>query len=178
MKLWKDRLCRRSTNEILYFDIIITLRVENIHRVLKSKLKFSTSDLIHVINNIENLLINMLKNYWTKLNKIKRNVSFNLQRSIFWNLIDRVISHIIWTIHDQYERFQKVIVAKSLSLYIKIFTKIIRLSYSHQVQARMKENENFNHIFVEDVHNHWRFKKSNNDCVITAEFVFNFSAID
>lgn len=68
---WSDRFCKCETNKILHFGNTTTSRVEGMHRVLKRYLKFSTGDLMTVVDKIELMLTNQYKDYFARLAKAK-----------------------------------------------------------------------------------------------------------
>ena len=88
----------------MHFDITTISRAEDIHQVLKSYLRFFIEDLMTVIDKLKLMLMNQQKNYQTKLEQTKRRVSFALTHPMFRNLLDRVASHAIWKINNQFER--------------------------------------------------------------------------
>jgi len=58
----------------MHFGTTTTSRVESTYRVLKTNLKFSTGNLIAVVDSIETMLINQRKDYNTKLANAKQSV--------------------------------------------------------------------------------------------------------
>jgi hypothetical protein len=90
-----DRLCKFYTNELRHYNITTTSRAEGIHRVLKTNLKFSTGNLLTVVDRIEVMLINQLKKHRKDLGKAKRSTPYNFQHTVFRNLIERVTPHAI-----------------------------------------------------------------------------------
>ena len=52
---YKERFCKPWTNEVTHFNTLTTSRVEGGHRVLKSVLKFSTGDLMTVVDRLDSV---------------------------------------------------------------------------------------------------------------------------
>ena len=79
----------------MHFDIIIISRAEDIHQILKNYLKFFIENLMIVIKKLKLILMNQQKNYQTKLEQTKKRVSFQFTCSMFRNLFDRIVSHVM-----------------------------------------------------------------------------------
>ena len=153
--LWYIKLCKCEINKIMHFNIIIISRAEDIHQILKNYLKFFIENLMTMINKLELMLMNQQKNYQMKFEQTKRRVSFAFTHSMFRNLLDRVASHVIWKINDQFERFQKITKKKSLISCIDVFFKIMKLSCNHMIDIKMKEKANDSkRILMKNIHSH------------------------
>ena len=63
------------------------------HRVLKHYLKFSTGDLMDVVDKLDMMLTNQYKDYFTRLAKAKRDVAWAFQATPFRDLVGRVTPH-------------------------------------------------------------------------------------
>jgi len=162
---WKDRLCKYHTNEIRHYGTTTTSRAEDIHRVLKSNLKFSTGDLMTVIDRIEMMLINQLKKHRKDLGKTKRSTPFDFRH--------------IWKIHDQFKRLKSATKKNSLPPCTEAFTKTMGLPCSHLIEARIDAVDGgLGRILLSDVDTHWWFKKPDSGIIPTADFVSDHPAIN
>ena len=65
------------------------------HRVLKSMIKFSTSDLMIVVDDIEIMIMNQLMIYRIDIEKEKMKRFNAFKATIFQQLINRVTSHVM-----------------------------------------------------------------------------------
>ena len=83
--LFRNKMCKVWINRILHFDTTIISRVEIMYRVLKSMIKFSTSDLMIVVNDIEIMIMNQLMIYRIDIEKKKWNDSTHSKRQFFNN---------------------------------------------------------------------------------------------
>lgn len=176
---WRTRLCKAYTNDIMHFGTTTTSRVEGIHRVLKTNLKFSTGDLMAVVDSIETLLINQRKDYNTRLANAKRNVPWEFNAPVFRNLIGRVTAHAIWKIHEQYERLRAVTEADPLPPCTKVFFSTMGLPCSHMIKARMEEVDGgLGRILMRDISYHWRFIKPDTGLIATDDFVSDLPTIE
>ncbi len=136
-------------NKILHFEITIISRDESAHAVLKKQLRFSSSDLKIVINDINLLLINEYTNYLTKINIDKTRFFMKLNKSIFQNLAAFVIIYALRKIMTQYQLLTDQ--STMLQSCTKIFINIIELSCSHVIQKRLFNDEK---LLLKDVHSH------------------------
>ena len=165
------RFCRFVTNRVLHFDIIITSRVENMHRVLKLYLKFFTDDLMNMIEKIEMMLTNQYKNYFARFAKVRRNVAWVFQITVFRDFVDQVISYALWKIHGQYEKLRESTEETSLFACNRFYIKFISLSCNHIIKAKINVmSQKLGRISITDVHPHWRFKKSEFEIAVIREF--------
>ena len=132
-----------------------------------------------MINRIEIMLINQLKKYHKDLVQAKRSTSFDFEHIVFRNLIDRVISHAIWKIHDQFKRLKSATKKNFLSSCTRVFTKIMGLSCSYLIEARIEAiDDELERIHLSDVDIHWWFKKLDLGIILIANFVSNYPAIN
>ena len=69
--LFAIKFVKFESIEFFHFDTIIIFRVKIMHRVLKSMIKFSTSDLMIVVNDIEIMIMNQLMIYRIDIEKKK-----------------------------------------------------------------------------------------------------------
>ena len=61
---WSKKVIKSHTKRFLHLDTTVTSRGEGAHRQLKQQLAFSTGDLFTVVDNIEVLLTNLMKENW------------------------------------------------------------------------------------------------------------------
>lgn len=176
---WQDRLCKCYTNEYMHFCITTTSRAEGIHRVLKTNLKFSTGDLMTVVDRIEVMLMNQRKKHREELGKAKRSTPHGFAHTMFQNLIGRVDPHAIWKIKNQFDRLQKTTEEEPLPSCTRVFAKTMGLPCSHIIKSRMEAIDGgLGRILIDDVHPHWRFKKPDSGLEPTEPFVSDLEAID
>jgi hypothetical protein len=90
---WLEKICSWKTNEVLHFGSTTTQRVEGIHRVLKTLLKFSTGDIMTVVDRIETMLLNQRKEFRSKIASAKRKIPFEFRPTVWQDLIGRVTPH-------------------------------------------------------------------------------------
>ena len=72
--------------------------------MLKSNLKNFIGDLMAVVDRIEIMLMNQRKTHRADLKEVKIGVSMNISREVMRDLIDRVTSHALNMILDQYTK--------------------------------------------------------------------------
>ena len=175
---WSERFCKCETNKILHFGATTTSRVEGMHRVLKRYLKFSTGDLMTVVDKIELMLTNQYKNYFAKLAVAKRDLAWEFQRTVFRDLTGRVTPHALWKIHDRYSTLKRATEAEPLAACTHAFTRTMGLPCSHIIEARMNAvDEELGRIPIDDVHPHWRFRKPDTEISAGEEFSSDVAAI-
>ena len=157
---YKERFCKAWTNEVLHFNSLTTSRVEGGHRVLKSVLKFSTGDLMTVVDRLETLLEGQYDDYTTKLEQAKMTMAFNLPRELMSDLIGRVSPHALQKIRKQWKKVKRAELEENDTLgpCSRSFATTMGLSCSHMIQACMDTPEA--KLLLDDVHPHWRFKKT------------------
>lgn len=164
------KICKWKTNEVLHFDSTTTQRVESIHRVLKTLLKFSTGDIMTVVNRIETMLLNQRKEFRSKIASAKRRIPFEFRPTVWQDLIGRVTPHALWKMHKQYELVRKATKEQPLIACTGVHTATMGLPCAHQIKARMEEIKGgLGRIPIEDVHYHWRFGKGHNASTATIE---------
>ena len=158
---YKERFCKAWTNEVLHFNSLTTSRVEGGHRVLKSVLKFSTGDLMTVVERLETLLEGQYDDYTTKLEQAKMTVAFNLPKELMSDLIGRVSPQALQKIRKQWKKVKKAELDgenETLGPCSRSFATTMGLPCSHMIQACMDTPEA--KLLLDDVHPHWRFKKT------------------
>ena len=126
-------------------------------------LKFSTDDLMLVVDKLETLMNIQNQVYETALKQIKMRVSIDLSRDLFKNLIERVSSYVLRKIKKQNRLITKVFKKPnkhSLRSCTKVYETIWGLSCAHTIEARITAiPDRAGTLRLEDVHSHWRFKK-------------------
>jgi len=148
-------------------------------RVLKTNLKFSTGDLLTVVDRIEVMLINQLKKHRKDLGKAKRSTPYDFQHTIFRNLIGRVTPHAIWMIHAQFQRLKRATKKDPLPACTEVFTKTIGLPCSHVIKTRMEAvKDGLGRILIADIDPHWCFKKPDSGLESTMDFTSDIQAIE
>ena len=156
---WRSRFCRYKTNEILHFNTLTTSRVEGGHRVLKHMLKFSTGDLMAVVDRLETLTSNQMKDYEHRLDQVKSKTAMNLPRDLMRNLIGRVSPYALQKIQKQYRlvrKAEKQSKKHPLQPCNHAFIKTMSLPCVHTIQTTIQAS---GRLLLKDVHPHWRFKK-------------------
>ena len=157
----RHRFCKAWTNLVTHFNTTTTSRVEGGHRVLKSVLKTSTGDLLTVVDGIE-LILNRQYTAWThKLAQEKMKVAYRLPRDLMRDLIGRVSPYALSKVYDQYtkvKRADKDPEEHELKECGRLFMTTMGLPCAHVIKANMEAEEQ--KLLLEDVHPHWRFKKS------------------
>ena len=151
----KERFCKTWINEILHFNNLITSRVEDDHRVLKSIFKFFTKDFMIVVDRFEILLENQYDDYIIKLEQIKMIVIFNLSKKLMSDLIERVSSRVLQKIRKQWKKIKKVEFDEeneTLKLCSKSFVTTMKFSCFHMIQICMNTSEI--KLLLDDVHFH------------------------
>jgi len=170
---WSEKICKWKTNKILHFGSNTTQRVEGIHRVLKTLLKFSTGDLMTVVDRIETMLINQRKDFRGRIASAKRKIPFEFRPPVWQDLIGRVTPYALWKMHKQYELVRKITEEQSLTACTGVYTATIDLLCAHQIKARMEEVKGkLGRIPIEDVYYHWRFGKGYGPSTATIETDF------
>ena len=161
---YRIKICKCYINKYLHFDICTIFKVKNDHRVLKISLKCFIDDLNIVVSKIFTVLMNCYQNYSTKLDQQKRNTSFSIQHSMYRKLIDRISSHVLRKINKQYQLVKTITFEKSLSFCTHVFIITMSLFDAHIIKIRIEEvDEELKRLHLENVHSHWRFKKSNSE---------------
>ena len=143
----------------MHFDIYITFKIENDHRVLKIKFKCSIDDLMIVIDDFEILLNNQHEFYLHDFDVIKIKIFVNIFKNLMRNLLNRVIFYVFDKIRKQYKFLRKIEKKSnkySFKFCIDIFFNTMNLSCVHCIKKRMKivENEAKKLILKFDVHFH------------------------
>ena len=163
VKNYKQRFCKAWTNEILHFNICTTSYVEGGHRVLKSMLKFSTGDLLSVVDCITDLLTKQYAEYSSKRAKEKIKIAFNLPRDLMANLIGKFSPHALQKIRKQWKLVKKEQTDPeqyAMGPCTGAFTTTMGLPCSHGIGAHMEaETAEEKRLKLEDVHPHWMFHK-------------------
>ncbi len=138
-------------NQMLHFDITITLRDEDVHAILKRQLDKFTNDLETIMNEINLLLINESQNYRVDLNDDKMRYFMKCRKSIFDQIAFFVSITVLRKILSQY----KLLMKRSIVMFacINVFIIIIELLCNHRIQKRMFQKKC---ILIENVHSHWR----------------------
>ena len=155
----RHRFCKVWTNLNTHFDILTISRVEDDHRVLKSILNIFIEDLLTIVDDIELFLNRQYETYTHKFAQKKIKVVYKLPRDLMRDLIDRVSSHALSKIYNQY-KLMKLTDKESRNLKecVRTFVIIMSLFCSHMIKEVLKDEEK--KLLLEDVHSHWRFKKS------------------
>ena len=180
LKFYIIHFCKCYINEILHFDIIIIFRVKNMHRMLKSHLKFFIDDLMKIIEKIEKMLKNQYKNYVDMFFNVKKHISYEFaQSTLYKNFVRRVISHVLWKIDKQYQKLKRTTKNEILKFCNRFYYKFMSLSCNHIIAAKIKKiNQNFDRIFFTNVHAHWRFYKFEFEVVVIENFYTNKNIIE
>ena len=178
MEPWCDRFCKYATNKVLHFGITTTSRVEGMHRVLKRYLKFSTGDLMTVVDKIELMLTNQYKDYFAKLATAKRDLAWEFQATVFRGVVGHVTPYALWKIHDQYRKLKDATKAEPLPACTHTFSRTMGLPCSHVIELRMNAvDEELGRILLTDVHPHWRFRKPETELSAVEEFTSDTATI-
>ena len=159
----KEHFCKAWTNEITHFNTLTTSRVEGGHRVLKSVLKFSTGDLMTVVDRLETLLEGQYDDYTTKLEQAKMSTAFNLPRELMSDLLGKVSPYALQKIRKQWKKVRRANLDPESEAFEELgpctrsFATTMGLPCAHMIEACMKTPEA--RLSLDDVHPHWRFKK-------------------
>ena len=176
---WLRVIVKVWINEILHFDTTTISRVEVMHRVLKSHLMYSIDDLKHVIDDIEIMIMNQCAIYTTKLNQesMKKFTTFN--HNVFRDVIDRVTSHALYKVENQWLKVQTKTSHERMKSCIKIFKHTKSLSCAHKIKATLNRlHDQRERLNVNDFHSHWRFKKSQTVDAKLFAFRFDYQVIE
>ena len=160
LKNHKHRFYKAWTDKIIHFGTITTSRVESGHRVLKSNLKFSTGDLLYVVDCIEAMLSKQYREFNTKLARAKIRVAYNLPHGIMTELIGKVSPHALEKIRKQWKtikRFQADPEEYPMKACTSGFSTTMGLPSSHKIKTCMESKEK--RLKLENIHAHWLFKK-------------------
>ena len=105
LDIWHVRyrcgLAGRSPGGRHYIDTITIFKIKNDYRVLKSNLKFFTSDLLYIVNCIKVMLNKQYKKFNIKLTRIKIQIIYNLSRDFITKFINKIFSHVFEKIQKQ-----------------------------------------------------------------------------
>ncbi len=100
---YQRRFERFFINQILHFDIIITLKKEKTHAILKRNLMIFIDDLKTMIKNLHLLLINQRHNHVIKFENVKMSFSMKCRLDIFRNISAYVILNALRKISNKYK---------------------------------------------------------------------------
>ena len=160
---YKERFCKARTNVVIHFNTLTTSRVEGGHRVLKSVLKFSTGDLMTVVDRLETLLEGQYDDYTTKLEQVRMSTAFKLPRELMSDLLSKVTPHALQKIRKQWKKVKRANLDPDSDAFEELkpcsrsFVTTMGLPCAHMIEACMKTPEA--RLSLDDVHSHWRFKK-------------------
>ncbi|KAF5193693.1 Transposase [Thalictrum thalictroides] len=155
---WEHHFVKCYTNRQLHFDTTTTQRAESAHRALKAQLGFSTGSLFTVVNSIELLLENQLKDWRQRLNGAKNVVAHQHRIPMFRKLINFVPGFGLWKVYEQYERVMKSLEpnGQPLEACTGTYEKTMGLPCSHRIAALYR---NRSVLKPEDLHSHWLYSK-------------------
>lgn len=155
---WEHHFVKCYTNRQLHFDTTTTQRAESAHRALKAQLGFSTGSLFTVVNSIELLLENQLKDWRQRLNGAKNVVAHQHRIPMFRKLINFVPGFGLWKVYEQYQRVMKSLEpnGQPLEACTGTYEKTMGLPCSHRIAALYR---NRSVLKPEDLHSHWLYSK-------------------
>ena len=146
---FRKKICRTWTNKVLHFDTTTTSRLEAMHRVLKSVLRFSTGDLMTVVDDIEIMIMNQLKAYRTAIDEKKMKRSSAFKATVFRDLIGRVTSHALWKIHKQWKLYKAETPHESLGPCTNVYRTTMSLPCAHIIKEAAEYNGDLGQLSID-----------------------------